>query len=313
VDRTKPLADAQLYSMLYSPSGSFFAVAGDAPRIVIYAPRTNGTLRHIKTIPLPDKACVLAMAWRDDRFLAFCGSRGLVGVATVQDAHAHKFSAPRPGSAPPTPGIPPPLTLRCSGYACDVNSIAFSSCGHYLAAAGADGSISLWTPFSRPVPPSGRDPTVPPLLRYHCFDSDIYAVALSPQQRSDGSRAPLRLAAVSIDGGVFIASVQPSTGPRGTQLVPTPIAARDFHLKASYDLAFSPSGQHVITGSLDGTLKIWDVLSGRVTVTIPIGTPGSGAFDAQKIVTLSLSADGRMIAAGCIDGSVVVFSSGLPG
>ena len=58
-------------------------------------------------------------------------------------------------------------------------------------------------------------------------------------------------------------------------------------------MAFSPDGRRIVAGSLDGTAKVWDVASGRETLTL-MGYVG-------KVTSIVFSPDGQRIVSGSED------------
>jgi WD40 repeat protein len=62
------------------------------------------------------------------------------------------------------------------------------------------------------------------------------------------------------------------------------------HAGAAYSLSFSPDGKTLASGSRDGTVKLWDVASGKLAATLQ-GHPGS-------VWALAFSPDGRVLVAG---------------
>lgn len=75
----------------------------------------------------------------------------------------------------------------------------------------------------------------------------------------------------------------------------------DRHNGAVEAVAFLPSGEQVVSGSADATLRVWDLASGRTVLLIPGAELGAYA--------LAVSPDGHQVAAGCKDSVVRVFSS----
>jgi WD40 repeat protein/serine/threonine protein kinase len=65
--------------------------------------------------------------------------------------------------------------------------------------------------------------------------------------------------------------------------------------------AFSPDGQRIVTGSFDGTAKVWDVASGRELLTLK----GHGA----EVMAVAFSPDGRRIVTGCVDRTAKVWDA----
>ena len=63
-------------------------------------------------------------------------------------------------------------------------------------------------------------------------------------------------------------------------------------------LAFSPDGQHVVSGNEDQTLSLWDVATGQ-----PIGTPWQGHQTA--IASVAFSLDGKSIISVDAEGQIL--------
>src|SRR5207253_411209 len=61
-------------------------------------------------------------------------------------------------------------------------------------------------------------------------------------------------------------------------------------LEASGPSAFSPDGNRIVSGSQDGTVKVWDAQTGQETLTLKGHTGG--------VTSVAVSADGRRIASG---------------
>ena len=73
------------------------------------------------------------------------------------------------------------------------------------------------------------------------------------------------------------------------------------HLGWVTDLRFSPDSKTLLTGSMDGTAKTWDVRTGKNLQTFP---------HSGEIFDVAFSPDGEMIATGSTDETVKIWSVG---
>jgi hypothetical protein len=82
----------------------------------------------------------------------------------------------------------------------------------------------------------------------------------------------------------------PDCGPEQTVLAG--------HSDAAFGLAFSPDGRTLATGSMDCTVKLWDMATGRERTTL-------GGHE-NRVDTLAYSPDGRLLASGDDEGRVLL-------
>ena len=66
-------------------------------------------------------------------------------------------------------------------------------------------------------------------------------------------------------------------------------------------MAFSPDGQRIVTGSGDGTAKVWDAASGRELLTL------KGHSD--RVASVAFSPDGQRIVTGSGDETAKVWEA----
>ena len=151
-----------------------------------------------------------------------------------------------------------------------VNSVAYCHEPNQMLTGSRDGSIRRW------------DRTKPEvLLRWFPHERYVTILRVSP----DGKR-------VLSYGGGLIAESDLATGK--------PSVVFERHAGSVEGVAFLPDGKQVVSGSSDGTLRVWDVISGETKRVIE--GANLGAF------SLDVSPDGTKVAAGCKDGILREFN-----
>lgn len=80
------------------------------------------------------------------------------------------------------------------------------------------------------------------------------------------------------------------------------VATMKGHHEAVYSVAFTPDGKHVVSGSGDSTLKIWDSATGK-----EIKSFGGPAGHKNLVMSVSISPDGSLIASGGTDNTAKIW------
>ena len=74
------------------------------------------------------------------------------------------------------------------------------------------------------------------------------------------------------------------------------------HGDSVYAVAYSPDGKYLVTGSLDHTLKLWEVATGK-----EVKTYGGTAGHKKMVLCVAFSPDGHTIASGGADNTLKVW------
>jgi WD40 repeat protein len=166
-----------------------------------------------------------------------------------------------------------------------IRSVALSSDGHLLASGGGDGILQVWDAISRQLVTT---------LQAHA--GAVGGLALS----ADGHL----LASGGDDGKVRLWSLARVYGSRGSTFgtqatgIWRPLATLQGHASAVLGLALSADGHLVASGSLDGTVKLWESSGGACLRTFRTErhyerldiTGLSGITAAQHAALLALGA-----------------------
>ncbi|UUM21912.1 NACHT domain-containing protein [Mycoavidus sp. SF9855] len=168
--------------------------------------------------------------------------------------------------------------LQCihtyDGHEDDVESIAFSSDGQWLASGSSDCTVKLWHVWG--------DQSL--VHTYDGHESRVTSVAFS----SDGQW----LASGSSDCTVKLWFV---SGER------TPAHTYDEHEYGVMSIAFSSDGQWLASGSYDWTVKLWTVTGERTLVHTYYG-------HEEAVMSVAFSRDGQWLASGSNDGTVKLWT-----
>ena len=186
------------------------------------------------------------------------------------------------------------------GHIAAVNSVAFSSCGKYIASGSDDMTIKLWEAST------GRE-----IITIYGHTSKIHSVTFSPDDKlilsasydniiklwdaENGNEIRTLTGgtssiAFSPDGKYFIFDYSEGEYPNIISYVKLFETATGNEIRtfsgASSSIAFTPDGRQIVVGSYE-EIKIWDVATGNEIRNISINSyPASIAFspDGKKIV-----------------------------
>jgi len=285
----------------FSPDGKLLAAGGDAGGVTLWDMASNSL---IATLHGPQTGRMFGVAFSPDgKTLAAAGADNSIllwDVATrsprcaplqghTAAVHALAFSPDGALLATgaedntvrlwnATSGVAIGQPLR--GHTAPVRAVSFSPDGAVLASGSDDGTIRLWDPRSgqqqgQALGGTGADP----------INSGISTLAFSPDA-SD----PVLVAGVWDGTYQLWDTLHASIRGSPVSVSSTPVAA----------VAFSKNGHLIVTGSVDGVVRLWQADSGMRLYE----WTGQGA----SITSVAISAADSTVASGGSDGSLVVWA-----
>jgi WD40 repeat protein len=168
---------------------------------------------------------------------------------------------------------------------------------HAQAQSSQELNTSATSPIITPAPKPSfetQQPHMPPFRPVRKSNRALWLVVL--------------LVGISITAGILFFVLKYKSGTSSgnqsnisatTQNLPTPersvkiegqMKTLTGHSKAVNSVAVSPDGQAIISGSADGTIKVWDARTGALVQTLE--------QSGNEVVSVAFSADGKLVAIG---------------
>lgn len=254
-----PLAKhvGRVSAVAFSPDGSTLASAGEDGAVYLWE------LRRRRPVPLVEPSRHLL----PDRFTSVAYGPGgnylAVGSSTRR---VDLWNLDSPGHKP--------MRLQVSGLAVSDGGpmVAFSPDGRFLAAAGPDGAVRLWSSNGKPLATLQGD------------SGNVVSLGIDPSSRL--------LAAGTRTGKVLLWRL------RRRQLVGAPVTA---HVGRVWSIAFSPDGSRLATAGADRRVRLWNAQDLR-----PEGDLTGG--HTTDVRSIAFRGDGKMLASGDADGRVCLWT-----
>lgn len=173
------------------------------------------------------------------------------------------------------------LLMTLSGHTGFIRTLVFSSDSRFLLTGSDDNTARLWDIST------GRTANI-----YSGHDGEIMSVAFS----SNSSQA----LTASSDHTVRVIDVRAprlNNSPVGEQVNRILLNAFNGHTNVVRSAQFSPDGRYVLTGSLDGTVRLWDAATLEEVRRIQ----ENGAVPVSSV---AFSPDGQLAASASLNGTI---------
>ncbi|KAF9889276.1 hypothetical protein FE257_007589 [Aspergillus nanangensis] len=207
--------------------------------------------------------------------------------AEILAGQTYSDRSPTPVPPPPPPPPPKPEKLNyhhkflLKGHLRGVSAVRFSPDASMIASGGADGAVKIWDTLSGKL-----------IQTFEGHLAGISTISWSP----DGAT----IASGSDDKTIRLWNVQTGLTSISIQGKAHPIPFVGHH-NYVYQIAFSPKGNMLVSGSYDEAVFLWDVRSASVMRSLPAHSDPVGGIDVVW--------DGTLIASCATDGLIRIWDT----
>lgn len=241
--------------------------------------------------PLPEGAAPPEEPAAPSLRLATAGDDGTVRIRAIA---AVTPEAQETGGEPAAAPTVPPEQFVLRGSLVPVRAISFRPDGKQLLAGMQNGDVTLWN----------LESTAPPTEVAAADAADPLLQAPQPAEAAAPAGAP-HLIVLSPDGKLMAATDAINDRPV--------IIVRDFatgrtlrtllgHENAVLSLAFSRDSSRIVSGSVDGTARVWDLADEKFSELARF--PGHSG----SVTAVAFSPDGQQVVSGSVDKSLKLWS-----
>ena len=307
--------DFRISSIAFSPNENKIAIRGYNPFIEMR------NLSNNKQIGSVNKRLMLVDDFDHDRAIAFSPNGKLIAFSTIEGADCNNillWNVEAWQEESVFGGRP------FVGSFSRIHAVSFSNDGKLLASASKDGTVKLWNTFTKEQYA---------LLQHQ---NSVYTIAFSPtgsilasgdskghvelwdvkdKKRLDifQSREFSLINSIAFNfNGSMLAVGGDGDWTEGKHLEIWDMSSKKIvhflvgHSDPVNSVTFSPDGQILASGSKNGSVKLWDVNSGKEMLTI---SEQSNGDSLSEITSVAFSSDGRLLASSNMGGIVTIWRS----
>ncbi len=294
-----PKGDGQLgyvSAVAFAPDGKLLATGSDDNLVRLWAPATGRLLRTLRG----HRWWVTGLAFAP-------GGKTLYSASWDSTVRAWDVASGK--ERPAAPGYdhhvrvavsPDGTLLACAGTGgvIDLWEAATGRVRHTLRGHGTGNVVFAFVPDGQSVVSAGKDRAL------RRWDVATGREAGPAREAAPPKLGPVSALAVSPDGKL-LASASDAGGRanRGVRVCDF-ATGKELHYLAQPDttsLCFSPDGRAMATGGWDGSVRVWDLATGRARHTIPVRDEGRANLVVDAV---TFSPDGRLLASGQRDGTI---------
>lgn len=209
-----------------------------------------------------------------------------------------------------------PIVLRDKT---EINSVAFSPDGEWIASANGDGVIKIWNSKTRAAVKtlSAHKDSVYSLV-FHPGGKHLASVGADrtvkvwdlatdqivftgPSDAAEHNRGTAYGVAFSPDGRLLAAGNDGAVHVWNWQTKQPVLSPLPGHAKKGICVAFSPDGRRLASGSWSGHVMIWEVATGTLLQTL--------SEHHHPVSSLAFSPDSRQLVSACFDRSLILWDA----